>query len=137
MGMTAPRMLPRGQQIVVRPLQCGCDSLESASVTNVQTTERNPAMKSALTHLAGVGYVAMLIAQFIAIWDGIGAWWGIKGILRIIAVLFIDAVPLLGQITGVVGAHDCWGWGWTGAILLFFWPIALILVAGLFSKNEH
>lgn len=93
-------------------------------------------MKNVFGTLAGIGYVAMLIAQFCAIWDGIGTWWGIRGIFRIIVVLFIDAIPILGQFTGVVSAHDCWGWSWAGAFLLFFWPVVLILVAVIFTKNE-
>lgn len=94
-------------------------------------------MKNAFANIAGIGYAAMLIAQFCAIWDGIGSWWGVRGIFRVIVVFFINVVPLLGQVTGVVGAHDCWGWSWAGAFLLFFWPVALIFGAGFLASNEH
>ena len=94
-------------------------------------------MKNALAGLAGFGYFAMLIVQLVAIWEGIASWWGWTGILHVVGVLLIGAFPGLGQITGVVGAHQCWGLSWVASILLFFWPIALFVIASLFTKSSQ
>lgn len=81
-----------------------------------------------------VAYFAIGLAQLFAIQDWfIGALgWG--SVLSFIAGIFVTYIPLVGSALGVIGAHDYWGWTWTGALFLFFWYFPVGIVFALLSS---
>lgn len=88
-------------------------------------------MKQALGTLAMWGYFLMGLVQIAALVDGVKAFLGIGTFFAAIISVIVSYIPLLGPIAGVFGATHAWHWHWLAAVLLFFWPYALYLVAGL------
>jgi hypothetical protein len=60
-------------------------------------------------------------------YEWLGWHWIIAAPLSAILAYF----PLLGTISGVMGAHYGWHWGWGASFALFFGPMLLILFLGL------
>jgi len=70
-------------------------------------------------------YLVMGIVQFFAIMQGIESWWGWHWFISGIVALIIAGIPIIGTITGIMGAIKGWDWSTTAAILLFCWPYIL------------
>ncbi|EAS6634648.1 hypothetical protein SC911_002219 [Salmonella enterica] len=68
--------------------------------------------------------------QMAAIGAGIEYWTGWPAFVSIIIGLTITYIPLVGQIAGIVGAVNGWGWEWWQASLLFFGGLLLPIVLG-------
>jgi hypothetical protein len=81
-----------------------------------------------LTVIVRVVYVIMGFVQFFAIMEGTQTWWGWHWFLSGIVALFIAGIPILGTITGIMGAIKGWDWPTTAAILLFCWPYVLYAI---------
>lgn len=84
--------------------------------------------------LKGIGCVVFAITglvQWAATFAGLEAWlhipWWISGPVG----FTVGGFPIIGTVTGVMGAIKGWGWSLWGAIALFGWPYALYLVIGL------
>ena len=86
-------------------------------------------MKKALGTLAMWGWFLMGLVQIAAMVDGVKAFLGINTFFAACISVIVSYIPLLGSIAGVSGAINAWHWHWLAAILLFFWPYALMLVA--------
>ena len=76
-------------------------------------------------------YTLMGIVQIAATIVGFEAWWGWNGFFAIVGAIFVGYIPILGTITGIMGAIEGWGWSPVWAILLFCWPLAIYLAAFL------
>lgn len=82
--------------------------------------------------------VLLFFLQVAAIYAGLEYWlewpqWAC--FISALALVFINPVPLVSGVAGVLGAHYAWGWSWWLSILLFvgmsLFAIALsILVSG-------
>jgi hypothetical protein len=91
-----------------------------------------PLMPIILIAYFGVGLLAVA-----AIIGGLDVWVGLPWFLAVIIAFPVAMVPILGSGVGVAGAIEAWGWEWYWAVLLFFWPTALGLLAMLiFGGSE-
>jgi len=82
-----------------------------------------------------ITYMLVGLVQLAAIMAGLEEWWGVPGILSFIIALFVAYIPFIGQITGMIGAHDAWGWSWIFSIGLFFGPFILIFLISLIGGS--
>ena len=64
-----------------------------------------------------------------AILEGLRDWIGLSLPIAVIGALFLGYLPLGGQILGILGAVQYWGWAWYWAVCLFAWPLVLTVVA--------
>lgn len=78
-----------------------------------------------------ITYFAVGAIALVATWDGVEEFLGVHSIVAFVITLCIVYVPLLGQIAGVYGATEVWGWEMWQAILLFFGPFVLILLGSM------
>lgn len=84
-----------------------------------------------------LGYIGVGLVQLAAIYDFFREGWQWWGIPSGIASTFIAYIPLIGNIAGFYSAYTIWEWPFWGAFLLFFWPIVLMLVAGLIGAAQY
>lgn len=82
-------------------------------------------------------FFVMSLVQCVAFVMGLSKWvsWPVMIILFPI-VLGLSQVPILGQIIGIVGAVNAWGWSVPLSIAFFFWPLIFNLFGStVFSAN--
>lgn len=75
--------------------------------------------------------------QFFATYSYFSTAQDINGILSFILAIITCGVPILGTILGILGAHDGWGWSWTGSIMLFILPFVLYLILSLIMSRRN
>lgn len=75
-------------------------------------------------------YMGVGIIQLAAVMAGLESWWGVNAFLSFIVALIVAYIPLLGQIVGMVGAMDAWGWAWWQAAGLFFGSLVIAIALG-------
>jgi len=73
----------------------------------------------ALTLIGVLVYLGIGFVQFLAIITGVQDWWGIHWLLSGFIALFLAYMPVIGTITGIMGAIKAWNWSYTVAILFF------------------
>ncbi len=78
-----------------------------------------------------IGYIGIGFIQLFAILDGIEVWLGIPTWLAFVVGVFTAWFPPFGQIVGFFAAWTIWDWNPLGAFALFFWPLILLLIAGM------
>lgn len=76
-------------------------------------------------------YFASSIMQFFATYAYFAHAHDMNGILSFFLAIISCWIPILGTVLGVLGAHDGWGWSWTGSILLFIWPYIFYMLFGI------
>lgn len=77
---------------------------------------------------AMIGFLLLGLMQACAIYSYFRDCWGWWFVFAAFGATTLGYVPLVGAIAGTIAAHNAWGWGWTGAILLFWWPFPLMIV---------
>lgn len=77
-------------------------------------------------------YFGMGVAQFFAIIAGVQEWWGIHWAFSGFIALVLAGLPIIGTITGIMGAVNAWDWSYTAAILFFCWPYAIYILVAIF-----
>jgi hypothetical protein len=75
-------------------------------------------------------YFGLGLLQLAAVFSGIQEWWGWHPVAAFLTGLFVAYIPVVGQITGVMGAHDGWGWSWFWSIGLFIGPYIVLGILG-------
>ncbi len=73
-------------------------------------------------------YLALGLFQWFAVVDGIRHWLDIGAFFAIVIAFFVSWMPLVGTISGVLGAHYAWQWSWFSALALFFGPQVVMLI---------
>jgi hypothetical protein len=101
-------------------------------------------IKTTLIVLGVLSYVGLGIAQFFAIMEGLGTWLGVPWVISLVITFFLAYMPIIGTVTGIMGAIKGWGWTYPGAILFFCWPYglalvvtALVLIADYAKSRNH
>lgn len=83
--------------------------------------------------LTGLYFTASVL-QFFATISGLQHWWGLHWFFSGFVALFVCGIPVLGSITGFMGAVKGWGWSYLGAGILFFGlPLGML---GLFLYEK-
>lgn len=81
--------------------------------------------------LGSLVFFAISIIQIAAIIGAFHLWLGWNAVLSVILALVLTWFPLIGAVLGVLGAVHAWHWEWWQAILLFAWPVVLMLFFGV------
>lgn len=89
-------------------------------------------MKGSIGCIFYVGYMALGLFQLAAVMAGLHEWWGIPKVVAALIGFIVAYLPVIGTITGIVGAHDAWRWSWEMSIALFLGPmIVMFSIAGV------
>lgn len=75
-------------------------------------------------------YFGVGVIQLAAVMAGLESWWGVNAFLAFIIALITAYIPLLGQVVGMFGAMDVWGWEWWQAAGLFFGSLIVAIALG-------
>jgi hypothetical protein len=95
------------------------------------------ALKNIAAAVFPVAYFLLGLYQLGATYAGLSEWLGWHWIIAAPLSAILAYFPLLGTISGVMGAHYGWHWGWGASFALFFGPMLLILFLGLlFSRRD-
>jgi len=89
----------------------------------------NGKVLASLMPVAMLGYFGVGLFGVAAIIGGLNVWVGLPWFLSVLIALPVAMVPILGAAVGVAGAIEAWGWDWDWAVLLFFWPTALLILS--------
>jgi hypothetical protein len=84
-----------------------------------------------LSTVGVVSYLVIGLVQFVAIYSFFKDYWGWWLIPSGLAAFFISYIPLLGSVAGVIAAIKVWEWSLLSSLLLFFFPIVIMLVVGV------
>ncbi len=90
-----------------------------------------------LLGLAFISYILLGFLQFFSIMAGLKSWLGIHWILRGILAFIVAYIPILGPVTGIMGAIKGWNWSISTSILLFTFPYVLGLVYVTFNGFKN
>ena len=86
---------------------------------------------STLTVLGVLIYIGIGFIQFLAIVAGVQEWLGIHWLVSGFVAFFLAYIPVVGTVTGIMGAVHGWHWTYPWAIGFFCWPYVLYLLATL------
>lgn len=103
---------------------------QSASVSDSVASLRS-LIGGVLSTVAVVSYLVIGLVQFFAMYDFFREYWGWWSIPSGLASMFVSYMPLVGSIAGVVAATNVWGWSLINSLLLFFFPIVIMLIVGV------
>lgn len=81
-------------------------------------------------------YLGIGIIQLSAIYSFFHGSWGWHWIFAAPAAFVLGYMPIIGSICGILAAHDIWHWAWWKAVLLFCWPVVVVL-AGMVPSIPH
>lgn len=93
-------------------------------------------MKNIFGALGIFGYIIYLgigVVQLAAIYAFLEDYCGWNFLISLIFGFFIAYIPILGSICGAFGAVEVWNWEIWQAIILFCWPILIILLPTITS----
>ena len=85
--------------------------------------------------LAVILYFSMGLLQLAAIMGGLESWWRLNSVVAFVLALIISYIPVLGQVVGMAGAVQAWGWEWWQAGLLFFGSFVVTILLGVASEG--
>ena len=86
-------------------------------------------MEGLIRTIGTIIFLSIGTLQFFATIAGIQDWWGWHWSISGIVAFFVAYIPILGTITGFMGAVDGWGWSYLNSGLLFFGVPALAIIA--------
>lgn len=78
--------------------------------------------------LAYALFFTISIVQLAAIYSGFVEWMDLPSIVALVLSAITTFIPVLGLIAGVGGAVTAWDWPVWQAVLLFIWPLVMMLI---------
>lgn len=116
-------------------------SSDAALVGNI-IVEGNESIRDAKTSIkesvvgvlgttAVASYFVLGLVQILATYDFFRHYWDWNALGSFFAAMFIGYTPIIGSFAGVIGATKVWGWDLWAALLLFFYPFAIMIVVAI------
>lgn len=93
-------------------------------------------MKILFNTIVIIVYLGMGLVQLAAILGGIEDWWHWPWWIAIFVAMPVAYIPILGTITGIMGAIVSFRWSPLFAILFFCWPYLLYIFVNTGRKNR-
>lgn len=81
--------------------------------------------------VAVVSYLGIGLIQIAAVFTFFHDYWGWWLIPSFLASVFVGYMPIVGSVAGIIAATNVWEWPLLLTLILFFFPLSVLLILGV------